>query len=202
MPIPHEAGGQQGMDVYHRAALANLQHHRVRGGNGYGPASSGRVPDASTGLSRSRPISLTRDLGSRVMPSDSTRFSIRRAGTPRRQRVATTDVRAASAGISALTNAAGIERSRSGDADSGWPCRSGRVDTAGGGHRDVSFRSTVRSFPKDHAVAALMGLRHARQQAGQCTTLPDELPLAPVKVGLARTVTPTSCVRVGSASCG
>jgi hypothetical protein len=60
----------------------------------------------------------------------------------------------------------------------------------------------VRSFPKDHAVAALMGLRHARQQAGQCTTLPDELPLAPVKVGLARTVTPTSCVRVGSASCG
>jgi hypothetical protein len=31
----------------------------------------------------------------------------------------------------------------------------GRVDTARGGHRDVSFRSTVRGLPKDHAVAAL-----------------------------------------------
>jgi collagen type II alpha len=33
--------------------------------------------------------------------------------------------------------------------------KAGRVDTAGCGHRDVSFRSTVRGLPKDHAVAAL-----------------------------------------------
>src|SRR5690348_3653937 len=30
-----------------------------------------------------------------------------------------------------------------------------RVDTARSGHRRVSFRSTVRGLPKDHAVAAL-----------------------------------------------
>jgi hypothetical protein len=31
----------------------------------------------------------------------------------------------------------------------------GRVDTARSGHRRVSFKSTVRGLPKDHAVAAL-----------------------------------------------
>ena len=52
--------------------------------NVYGPASSGRVRKSSTTASSSAAITETCDLDSRVMPSDSTSFSIRRVETPSR----------------------------------------------------------------------------------------------------------------------
>ena len=52
----------------------------------------------------------------------------------------------------------------------------GRVDTARGGHHDVSFRSTVRGLPKDHAVAALCVYATPINRAGQYTTMPDTTP--------------------------
>jgi hypothetical protein len=51
--------------------------------------------------------------------------------------------------------------------------KAGRVDTARGGHFDVSFRSTVRGLPKDHAVAALHVCATPINRAGKYTTLPD-----------------------------
>jgi hypothetical protein len=51
--------------------------------------------------------------------------------------------------------------------------KAGRVDTARGGHRAVSFRSTVRGLPKDHAVAASCACATPINRAGQYTTLPD-----------------------------
>ena len=52
--------------------------------NVYGPASSGRVRNASTWASRSAAITLTWDFDNRVIPRDSTSFSIRRVETPNR----------------------------------------------------------------------------------------------------------------------
>jgi hypothetical protein len=52
--------------------------------NVYGPPSSGRVRNAATASSSSRAITLTCERDSRVIPSDSTRRSIRRVDTPSR----------------------------------------------------------------------------------------------------------------------
>ena len=80
----------------------------------------------------------------------------------------------ASADISALMNVVSIERSRSGDADSSWSCRkrAGSI-LLGAVIVDVSFRSTVRGLPKDHAVAALHVCATPINRAGRYTTLPD-----------------------------
>jgi hypothetical protein len=52
--------------------------------NVYGPASRGRVRNASTCASRSAAMTETWDFESRVMPRVSTSFSIRRVETPSR----------------------------------------------------------------------------------------------------------------------
>ena len=49
----------------------------------------------------------------------------------------------------------------------------GRVDTARGGHRRVSFGSTVRGLPKNHAVAALRVCATPISGPGRYTTLVD-----------------------------
>jgi hypothetical protein len=65
--------------------------------NVYGPASSGRLRNVSTWASSCLAISDTCDSGSPVMPRVSASFSTRRAGTPGRQEVATTEISVCSA---------------------------------------------------------------------------------------------------------
>jgi hypothetical protein len=84
VPVCVHPGRQQRVHVDHPAALADLQHQRIGGRERVRAGAGGRVRNASTWSSRSRAISLTCDRDSRVMPRDSTSFSIRRVDTPSR----------------------------------------------------------------------------------------------------------------------
>jgi hypothetical protein len=68
-------------------------------------------------------------------------------------------------------NVVSIERSRSGDADASWSWRkrAGSI-LLGAVTVVVSFRSTVRGLPKDHAVAAFCV--YATPITGPVSTLP------------------------------
>ena len=85
MPVGVDAGRDQGVHVDHPAALADLEHQRVGGDErvrALRPAGGSGTPP--TCASSSAAITLTCDLDSRVMPSGSTSFSIRRVDTPSR----------------------------------------------------------------------------------------------------------------------
>jgi hypothetical protein len=86
-----------------RTLTVNASHHT----NVYGPASSGRLRNASTCASRYCAISETCDLDRRAMPSCSTSFSSRRVDTPSRYAVATTETRACSARRRCCSNQSG-----------------------------------------------------------------------------------------------
>jgi hypothetical protein len=83
-----------------------------------------------------------------------------------------------------LMNVASIERSRSATQPPDAPPETGQGPVLlGAVIAVVSFRSTVRGLPKDHAVAALTRLRHAHQRPGQHTTLAD-VTIRPVVPGM------------------
>ena len=84
MPVGVDPGGHQGVHVDHPAALADLEHQGVGGHERVGPGVQGPVRNSATCASRSLAISLTWDFDSRVIPRDSTSFSIRRVETPSR----------------------------------------------------------------------------------------------------------------------
>ena len=67
-----------------RPASRTLSTSASAARNRYGPASSGRLRNAATWTSRSAAIAETCDFDSRVIPNDSTSFSIRLVETPSR----------------------------------------------------------------------------------------------------------------------
>lgn len=79
------------------AALADLEHERVRGEEGARVGVEGRPRNSATVASSSADTTLTGDYDNLVMPSASTSFSICCVGMPSRSQVATTVVRARSA---------------------------------------------------------------------------------------------------------
>jgi hypothetical protein len=84
VPVGVHAGGQQGVHVDDPTTLADLEHEGVGGQERVGAGVQGPVPEVCDLASRSLAISLTWDFDSRVIPRDSTSFSIRRVETPRR----------------------------------------------------------------------------------------------------------------------
>lgn len=75
---------QQGVHAHDPAAFADLQNQRVGGEERVGAGASGRARNACTCSSRSLAIADTCDFDSRVIPKESTSFSIRRVLTPSR----------------------------------------------------------------------------------------------------------------------
>jgi hypothetical protein len=84
VPVSVDAGGEQGVHVHDPAALADLQHQRVRGDEHIRGGAGGRVRKSSTVASSSAAITDTCDLLSRVMPTVWASFSIHRVDTPSR----------------------------------------------------------------------------------------------------------------------
>jgi hypothetical protein len=72
------------MNQHERAALADLHGQRIRGQERVGTLVQRPGAEVATCSSSSRGITLTCDLDSRVMPTVSTNFSIRRVLTPGR----------------------------------------------------------------------------------------------------------------------
>ena len=84
VPVGVHAGREQGVHVDDAAALADLQHQRVRGDERVRPGVQRPGPEVLDHVSSSAAITDTCDLDSGVIPRDSTSFSIRRVDTPSR----------------------------------------------------------------------------------------------------------------------
>jgi hypothetical protein len=84
VPVAVHAGRHQGVHVDHPTALADLEHQRVCGEERVRAGVQQAGPERLDLPSSSAAITDTCDLDSRVMPSDSTRRSIRRVDTPSR----------------------------------------------------------------------------------------------------------------------
>ena len=84
MPIAVHPGRDQGVHVDHPAALADLEHQRVRRDERVRAGVQRPRPELATCVSSSWAMVETWDFNSRVMPRVSTSFSIRRVETPSR----------------------------------------------------------------------------------------------------------------------
>jgi hypothetical protein len=84
MSVAVHPGCAEQMNQHERAALADLHGQRIRGQERVGTLVQRPGAEVATCSSSSRGITLTCDLDSRVMPTVSTNFSIRRVLTPGR----------------------------------------------------------------------------------------------------------------------